>query len=86
VSPNGRRITSLELSIVVGSSSSSISLIPEGEGMPIDEDGSFDLSVPVTQLIFRGQFSQDGTKATGLWEMVDHPFVGTVSEEWGVER
>ena len=54
--------------------------------MPIDEDGSFDLSVPVTQLIFRGQFSQDGTKATGLWEMVDHPFVGTVSEEWGVER
>jgi hypothetical protein len=85
VSPDGKKITSLELSYQGGIASGSGSLTPEGEGMPIDEDGSFDLSVPDAQLIFRGQFSQGGTNATGLWEM-DIPLTGTLSEEWKIER
>jgi hypothetical protein len=85
VSPNGKGITSLELSYGVGIVTGSVSMTPEGEGMAIDEDGSFDLSVPDAQLIFRGQFSQDGTSATGLWEM-NPPFMDTLSEEWGIER
>ena len=54
------------------------------EGPLIDADGSFDLSDPESdpQLVFRGQFSPDGTAATGLWEMLS----GSLSAEWSVQR
>lgn len=86
VSPNGKRVTVLDLSYRIGDLSTSSSFTPEGEGMPIDEDGSFNFSVSEPYLNFRGQFSQDGTSATGIWEM-DIPFTDTtVSEEWAIER
>ena len=53
-------------------------------GVPIDADGYFDLSDPESdlQLVFRGQFSPDGTSATGLWEMHS----GSLSAEWSIQR
>ena len=88
VSPNGRKITSLELSYQDGSVFGSASLTPVGEGGQIDEEGSFKLAYvePDALVTFRAQFSQDGTSATGLWETDIYQTDTVISEEWEIER
>jgi hypothetical protein len=62
------------------------SMSPQGEiAIPIGEDGAFDLSIEGAGLVFQGQFSEDGRRASGLWEM-DIPMAERVSEEWAIER
>jgi hypothetical protein len=85
VAPGGTEITSIELAYYIGITSGTSSITPEDGGIPIAEDGSFGVSLPDGQLTFRGKFSQDGTSATGLWEMAI-PLHGTSSEEWTIER
>lgn len=84
VCEGGRKITSYRLDYQVGGTSGTLN----SEGTPevqINEDGSFDLNVAEAGVIFRGQFSKDGKKASGLWE-VNIPQADTVSEEWTIER
>lgn len=84
VCEGGRKITSYRIDYQVGVTSGMLN----SEGTPevqINEDGSFDLSVAEAGVIFRGQFSEDGKKVGGLWE-VNIPQADTVSEEWAIER
>ena len=85
VSANGLEITDFTLEYEVAIISGSIA--PEGEiAITIKEDGSFILiDVEEQQLLFHGQFSDDGQRVTGVWEM-NIPMVGFVSGEWEVER
>jgi hypothetical protein len=50
----------------------------------IDDDNAFDLSTPEAGITFRGQFSEDGKSATGVWEVTAGG--ETVSEAWSIER
>lgn len=84
VCQGGRKVTSYRLDYQVGNTLGTLN----SEGTPevqINEDESFDLSVAEAGVIFRGQFSKDGKKASGLWE-VNIPQADTVSEEWTIER
>jgi len=85
VCEGGRKIVSYRLDYQVGGASGTL----DSQGTPeveINEDGSFDLNVAEAGVIFRGQFSEDSKKVSGLWE-VNTPQAGTVvSEEWAVER
>jgi len=85
VSPDGKRITGFELSYRSGITTRTITLTLGGEGLPIGEDGSFDVSLPDAQFAFHAQFSEDGTKATGSWE-ADDATTGKVSAEWEIGR
>jgi hypothetical protein len=84
VSPDGSAITDFSLNYSAGIASGSVSPQSPVE-IPIEEDGSFDLSIPDAGVQFRGQFSEDGTRVSGYWEM-DIPLAGTFSEEWELER
>ena len=84
VCEGGRKITSYRLDHQIGGTFGSLDSLGTRE-VEINEDGSFDLSVAEAGVIFRGQFSEDGRKVSGLWE-VNTPQAGTVSEEWTVER
>lgn len=84
VSPDGQKITSFALSYSAGIESGSFE--PDGEiAMPIADDGSFDLSIEEIGWVFRGRFSEGGQRASGLWEM-ETSTMGTLSEEWEIER
>jgi hypothetical protein len=84
VSADGREITRFALNYQAGIASGSFA--PQGEiAIPIGEAGAFDLSVEELELVFQGQFSEDGHRVSGLWEM-NIPMAGPVSEEWDIER
>lgn len=84
MSPDGQKITSIALSCSAGIESGSFE--PEGEmAIPIAEDGSFDLTIEEIGLIFQGRFSEGGRRVNGLWEM-ETSTMGTLSEEWEIER
>ena len=82
VCEGGRRITDYMLEYKVGESPM-LSQGSSGEVL-IDDDNAFDLSTPEAGITFRGQFSEDGKSATGVWEVTADG--ETVSEEWSVER
>jgi hypothetical protein len=58
--------------------------LKEGGELLIEDDNTFDLSTPDAGVTFRGQFSEDGKSASGLWEVTASG--ETVSEAWAVER
>jgi hypothetical protein len=83
VCEGGRKITACTLEYTVGEST--MLSMGGGEEVLIDKEGSFDLSTPEAGVVFRGQFSKSGKRASGVWEITP-PGGETVSEEWAVER
>jgi len=82
VCDGGRRITDYRLEYTVGGTQM-LSLKEVGE-LLIDDENAFDLSTPAAGVTFRGQFSEDGKSASGLWEVTASG--ETVSEAWALER
>jgi hypothetical protein len=83
VCEGGRKITAYTLDYTVGESK--MLSTGGGEEVLIDKEDSFDLSTPEAGVVFRGQFSKNGKRASGVWEITP-PGGETVSEEWAVER
>jgi hypothetical protein len=92
VSPSGKEITGLELRCrIAGYGTVSFEFgedaaerASEGGGVPISDDGSF--RIRATLVLFRGRFSEDGTSASGLFEMALAPADTTVSAAWEIRR
>jgi hypothetical protein len=78
----GRRITGYMLEYTTAGNTQALGGDIE---VPLDREGTFDLSAPEAGMVFSGQFSADGTSASGVWE-VAAPGGETVSEEWTVVR
>jgi hypothetical protein len=81
VCPGGRKITYYVLDYQVGDVSATL-LSEENKEVIVEDDGSFDLSIPEQGVVFRGQFSEDNRRASGVWEMSQVP----LQAEWAVER
>jgi hypothetical protein len=82
VCEGGRRITDYTLEYTAGGTQ--MLSMSEGGELLIDDDNAFDLSTPEAGVTFRGQFSEDGKSASGLWEVTASG--ETVSEAWALER
>ena len=84
VCEGGRRITAYTLEYTTGGTTQALAL-GGGDEVQIDKEDAFDLSTPEAGVTFRGQFSEDGKSASGVWE-ITLPGGDTVSEAWAVER
>ena len=84
VCEGGRRITAYTLEYTTGGTTQALAL-GGGNEVQIDKEDAFDLSTPEAGVTFRGQFSEDGKSASGVWE-ITLPGGDTVSEAWAVER
>lgn len=82
VCASGRRITGYMLEYTIGGQTQALGGDIE---VLLGEEGTFDLGSPEAGVVFSGQFSADGTSASGVWE-VTTPSGETVSEEWSVTR
>ena len=87
----GRKITAYTLDYRVGGAAKLLTLGGSPE-VPIDDEGSFDLSTPEEGVTFRGRFAADGRSVRGVWEVAP-PDGGAppdgakvLSEEWALER
>lgn len=81
VLPGGKEITNLVFSYQVGGVSTEIELT--SGSIPISADGSFQFHIATFD--FQGQFSEDGTSASGTYE-VEPPLHDAVSGEWTAEK
>jgi len=70
VNPDGKSISRVEFTELEGTSNSQ-SVENLSGGWPIADDGKFALDTLqlLYNITFRGEFSQDATRATGTWEM-----------------
>ncbi len=84
VCEGGRKITAYTLEYTTGGTTQALAH-GGGDEVLIDKEGAFDLSTPEAGVTFRGQFSEDGKRASGVWE-VTAPGGDTVAEEWAAER
>lgn len=82
VCASGRRITGYMLEYTTGGNTQALG----GDiDVLLDKEGAFDLSEPEAGVVFSGQFSADGTSASGVWE-VTTAGGETMSEEWTIVR
>jgi hypothetical protein len=81
VCQGGRKITDYTLEYTVGGSPM---LLMDRSGEVLISDNAFDLSSPDAGVTFRGQFSEDGKSASGLWKVTTSG--ETVSEAWNLQR
>ncbi len=79
VSDDGKTITGGKLHFEGGASKGWTDIIT----LNIDEKGNFEMKAGGTN--FKGQLSEDGTKATGYYEQTI-PHHGKEAEEWEIER
>ena len=79
---SGKRITGYMLQYTTGANTQALGGDVE---VLLSEEGAFDLSAPESGVVFSGQFSADGSSASGVWEVTTADGE-TVSEKWTVAR